>query len=147
MPSVHSGRAVGHKPSSYLNQLLKEQHHDTSGIHILKTRSAKAKGKKLEKWIASKLLSIYPELTEEDIRTPVGAQSGPDIILSKKAKELCPYSFEAKNREVFKSLYSFVNQARVNGPDLEPVVIIKMNRENPMVLIDAEWFFKKVRNG
>lgn len=112
----------------------------------MKPRSAKAKGKKLEKWIAEKLLSIYPELTEEDIRTPIGAQSGPDIILSKKAKELCPYSFEAKNRETFTTLYSFYNQSRGNGPELEPVVIIKMNRENPLVLIDAEWFFKRVRD-
>lgn len=105
----------------------------------MKTRSAKAKGHRLEKWLLNELLSICSDLTADDIRIPVGAETGADLKLSKKAQERIGYGFECKNREIFKTLYGFYDQAISNtqSPN-EPVLIIKMNNREPLAIINAK---------
>lgn len=69
---------------------------------------------------------------------------GEDIQLSQRAKDLIPYQFECKNQERFKTLYDIMAQAKGHGRD-EPVIIIKMNRQEPLVVITAEHFFALLR--
>ena len=46
-----------------------------------------------------------------------------------------------KSREDFKGLYSHYKQATKHTP-LEPMLIVKMNREKPLCIIDLDHFFK-----
>lgn len=103
-------------------------------------RSAKAKGKRLEKWVASLILEAIPDLTEDDVRTTVGSETGEDIKLSKKARQFLNVSIECKNRETFGTIYKFYDQA--SAKEGEPVLVLKMNNKKPLVIVDAEKFFR-----
>lgn len=110
----------------------------------MKTRSAKNKGKRLEKWIKSQLLTTFTDLTDDDIRTTVGAETGADLKLSAKARLLIPYQIESKNQERVKYIYDFYEQAQGHG-NLTPLVIICMNRQKPLAIVDAEHFIKMIK--
>ena len=107
----------------------------------MKTRSAKAKGKRLEKWVLGKILETFPTLTNEDARITIGVETGADIKLSAKAREIFCYSVECKNREVFNTLYSYYTQALKNSTGEQAIVFIKMNDKLPMAIMDAGHFF------
>jgi hypothetical protein len=108
----------------------------------LKTRSAKQKGKTLERLIAQKLLDKFPELTyNEDIRITIGQERGEDLKLSKKAQALIPLQIEAKSRSSM-AIYTYMEQAKSHKAGLEPCVIVKMNRRKPLVCIDLDYFLE-----
>lgn len=109
------------------------------------TRSAKNKGKRLEKWIAAQVRAAYPLLTDDDVRVNIGAETGEDLKLSSKAKHVFPYSVEAKNRETFKTLYGFYKQAAQHPG--EPLLVIKMNHEEPLAILNADYFFELIKKG
>jgi hypothetical protein len=111
----------------------------------MKIRSAKSKGKKLERWIRDKILQYFPSLTEDDVRVTIGQETGADIKLSKKAQEICPYRWESKNRQTFKTLYSYYEQATKHEGTGSAVVILKMNRKPALALLDAELFFELIK--
>ena len=67
---------------------------------------------------------------------------GEDVQLSDKAKKIFPYSIECKNQERMKYLWEAYEQAISNSKNLEPLVIIKINKKKPLVVIDAEYFIK-----
>ena len=105
-------------------------------------RSAKAKGRKLQQWVVEKLLSLMTNLTNLDIKsTPMGV-NGVDVQLSSQALEKFPYSIECKNTERTRTLYNYYRQACSYEELGEPIVIIKMNREKPLAIVDAEHFIK-----
>jgi hypothetical protein len=108
-------------------------------------RSAKAKGKRLEGWIKDQLLKWFPSLTTDDVRTTVSSETGADIKLSKKAQELVKFKFESKNRETFKTLYSYYEQANKHEGAGSAVVVLKMNRKPALALLDAELFFELIK--
>ena len=73
-------------------------------------------------------------------------ESGVDIKLSPKARKLIPYSIECKNKETFKGIYDILKQSKHNSKlNLEPIAVIKMNKVEPLVIVDAKVFFKLVR--
>jgi len=85
---------------------------------------------------------MFPRLTKDDIRCSMMSENGADVKLtSMMARRLFPYSIECKNREDFKGLYSHYKQATKHTP-LEPMLIVKMNREKPLCIIDLDHFFK-----
>jgi hypothetical protein len=110
----------------------------------LKTSSAKQKGRLLQQWTRDLILKEF-NLSEEDVRsTSMGAQ-GEDIQFSKAAAERLRISIECKSRDRV-AVYGFYDQARENTPAArEPVVVIKQNRRCPLVVIDAEYFFKLLK--
>ena len=65
----------------------------------MKTRSAKAKGRRLQNKIRDLLLEEFKELEPDDIRTAIMGETGEDIKLSPAARRKIPYSFECKNQE------------------------------------------------
>ena len=76
--------------------------------------SAKQKGEKFQKFIAeriSKLLNI-PCGKDELIESRGRSQSGTDIRLIGEAKELFPWSIEAKRQEKF-AIPQWIEQAKV----------------------------------
>ncbi len=114
------------------------------GLNKIKTRSAKAKGKSLEKLIQTKILEKFPELKDE-IRVTIGQEHGSDLKLSKKALEVLPIKIEAKSRASM-SVYTYYEQAKSHHGELEPIVIVKMNRRKPLIVMDLEYYLELIRN-
>ena len=111
----------------------------------MKTQSAKAKGRKLQKWMRELLiekLDIHPE----DIESRSMGAGGEDLIMARAAREKFPMSVECKNQEKV-NVWESYKQAEDNSKAYEPVVVIKRNNSKPLVLVDAEYFvsmFKKL---
>ena len=102
--------------------------------------SAKAKGRKLQQWFATKLVEILG-LDPEDLESrPMGSQ-GEDIIMGKQSRNIFPYSIECKNQEAV-NVWKAYEQAESNCGKYEPLVVIKRNRSKPLVLVEAEYFIK-----
>ena len=110
----------------------------------MKTQSAKAKGRKLQKWMRELLiekLDIHPE----DIESRSMGAGGEDLIMARAAREKFPLSIECKNQEKV-NVWESYKQAEENSKDYEPVVVIKRNNSKPLVVIDAEYFVSMFKN-
>ena len=72
-------------------------------------------------------------------------QQGEDIQFSKAVGQRLGISIECKSRDRI-AVYGYFDQARANTPEArEPVVVIKQNRRCPLVVVDAEYFFKLLK--
>ena len=111
----------------------------------MKQKSRKAKGRKLQNFVRDKVLKAFRHLKKGDVVCVENYMPGADIILSKVAKKLCPYSFECKNQEKMKTIYDFYKQASKNSRKLEPVLVMKMNTREPIVVISMEDFFELIK--
>jgi hypothetical protein len=69
-------------------------------------------------------------------------QPGEDIQLSSRARDLFPYSIESKNLKRV-SVYKYYRQAQGHG-DSEPLVVIKQDRSEPLVLISLDHFLNLI---
>ena len=106
----------------------------------MKTSSAKAKGRNLQKKVRERLiekLDIHPE----DIESRSTGASGEDLIMARAAREKFPYSIECKNQEKV-NVWSAYEQASDNSGKYEPIAVIKKNNSKPLVVIDLEAFIK-----
>ena len=109
-------------------------------------KSRKAKGRRLQNFTRDKILKAFPHLKPSDVQCVENYAPGPDIILSKVARKLCPYKFEIKNQDKMKTVYDFYKQASKNARKLEPVVVMKMNTRDPLVIIDFEHFLELIKD-
>lgn len=113
----------------------------------MQARSARAKGKRLENLIKDKLVEAF-SLTSDDIRVAIGAENGADIKLSNKAKALFPFAIECKARAKMDTLYKFYDQAVRNSDKLIPLLVLKADYKNPLVVLDFDYFLTLVnKNG
>lgn len=104
----------------------------------IKTSSAKAKGRNLQKWVREKLieeLNIHPE----DIESRSMGAGGEDLIMARAAREKFPHSIECKNVEKL-NVWEAYEQAKANAGNYEPIVVMKKNHKKPLVVVDAEYF-------
>tara|TARA_R110002020_G_scaffold164025_3_gene350370 strand:+ start:773 stop:1126 length:354 start_codon:yes stop_codon:yes gene_type:complete len=117
----------------------------------MKTKSAKAKGRRLQDWVRNKLIKlidnkVYTHLDEE-ITTAIMGEHGADVKISNSVHHLFPFSIECKNQEKYSAIYNAIDQAR-NHSRYPPIVFLKMNRREPLVVLEAEQFlgdyFEKV---
>ena len=108
----------------------------------MNTATRKAKGKRLQKFVCNLILKYHTILEDKDVQSIRMGRKGEDIQLSEKAKIFIPYSIECKNQEKMKYLWDAYEQAVSNANQLEPMVVLKINHKKPLVLIDAEHFFK-----
>ena len=106
----------------------------------MKTQSAKAKGRRLQQWIRDQLIEKL-EVHPEDIESRSMGAGGEDLIMARAAREKFPYSIECKNQEKL-NVWSAYDQAESNSGNYEPLVVIKRNRQKPLVVLDAEYFMK-----
>jgi hypothetical protein len=111
----------------------------------LKPSSAKAKGRILQQWIRDAILAAFPTLEPDDVRSTAMGQNGSDVQLSPAAQRKFPYAVECKNLAKC-AAYSYYEQAITGSDKLEPLVVLKINRKKPLVLIDAERFMELVKN-
>ncbi len=107
-------------------------------------KSRKAKGRRLQNWAAkkvSKLLNI-PWGKDKDIQGREMGQSGVDVKLYGEALKLFPFSIECKSQETW-SVPAWVRQAQDNEKEgTHWLLICKKNREKPIIILDADVFFK-----
>lgn len=107
----------------------------------MKTKSAKAKGRKLQQEVAKEILRQFPELTEHDVKSTTMGESGLDIQLSTKARQAFPFAVECKNCERTQP-WKWFEQAEAHSEKekLYPLVVFKKNRKQPLVMLDFELF-------
>jgi len=115
----------------------------------MKTQSAKAKGRKLQQWVRNAILELVSTLEEDDVKSTSMGANGEDVQLSPAARKRMPISIECKARKSI-AVYSYYAQAQENCPEnIEPVVVVKADRKNPLAIVDAEYFLRilsKVRH-
>ena len=112
----------------------------------MKTRSRKAKGRRLQNWVRDELLSLFTTLSNDDIYCAIMGESGADVKFSPLAQKIIPYSIECKNKETFSGVYKIIEQAHGNCKTTQvPLGIIKMNNLQPLAIVDAQHFFNLVR--
>jgi len=107
------------------------------------TASRKAKGRRLQKWVQEFILELFPELTDRDVRSASMGVTGEDIQFSQRAKEKIDLSIECKNRARV-AIYKDFKQACGHGAN--PCLIVKADGERPLAVVDAEFFFRMVRD-
>ena len=105
---------------------------------IMKTQSAKAKGRRFQQWVRDKLIEVL-DIHPEDIESRSMGAGGEDLIMARAARETFPYSIECKNQEKI-NLWESYKQATENSGKYEPVVFIKRNNHKPLVVVDADYF-------
>jgi len=111
----------------------------------MKPSSAKAKGRRLQQFVATALRSFL-NMTEQDIKsTPMGAP-GVDIWMSSEALKKLPLSIECKNVEKI-MIWQAIEQAEVNSvPGTIPAVIFCKNNETPQIVLPFLDFLALVGN-
>ena len=105
---------------------------------VMKTQSAKAKGRRLQQWVRNLLIEKL-EVHPEDVESRSMGAGGEDLIMARAAREKFPYSIECKNQEKV-NIWESYSQAVENSKDYEPIVVVKRNNHKPLVLVDAEYF-------
>jgi hypothetical protein len=108
------------------------------------TRSRKAKGRRFQNEVANRIgeLLNIPVEKDGDIESRPMGQSGVDIILRGKAKELFSFATEIKNQETF-SIPAWVKQAKANQGDFKYwMLAITKNRWDKLVILDMDTFFE-----
>lgn len=108
----------------------------------MKTTSKKAKGRYLQNWTRDIILHEHPSLEEDDVRSTSMGVSGVDIQLSPAAKKLVPFAIECKNRANMTVYKDYEQAVRNCTKETIPIAVLKANRKKPLVVCDAEWFFK-----
>lgn len=109
--------------------------------------SAKSKGRSLQQWACQRISELLnlPWGKDELIASREASQSGTDVRLVGEAKVRFPYSVECKWQESW-ALPAWVKQARSNQAEgTNWLLIIKKSHMNPLVVMDAEQFFKLLK--
>ncbi len=109
----------------------------------LKPSSAKAKGRVLQQAVRDLILAKF-NLEQDDVRSVSMGATGEDLLLSPAARRQLPISLECKSRASI-SVYGFYEQAKANAGGYEPVVVVKQNRDKPLVVVDCVYFFELLR--
>ena len=110
----------------------------------MKTQSAKAKGRNLQKWVVNKLIEEF-DIHPEDIKSCSMGAGGEDVVMARSAREKFPFSVECKNVEKL-NVWDAYEQAKANSSGYEPIVVMKKNHKKPLVVLDAEHFISMVKN-
>lgn len=105
----------------------------------ISTAAAKAKGRNLQKAVRDALLSVFPSLTRDDVRSCPMGSSGTDIQLSQAAQAVIPYDVECKARAKIGLVYDAIAQAK-RHPDRPAIAVVKADRKAALVVMDLETF-------
>jgi hypothetical protein len=104
----------------------------------VKTKSAKAKGRRLQSHLAERILYWFPSLQADDVRPAVMGESGEDIKLSPKARTALPASFECKNTEAL-NVWAAMAQCEANAPaGTTPVLVFSRNRSKVYAVVAVD---------
>ena len=110
------------------------------------SRAAKAKGRTGQNEIRDKLLEVFPEFEEDDIKSTTMGDTGEDIQLSPAARKKIPITIEVKRRKSgMKTAYDYMEQASKHGKG-EPVVFFRAVRKSWITMISLEHYMDLLRN-
>lgn len=105
-----------------------------------KPQSRKAKGRALQQHVRDRITEVFG-LEEGDVESRSMGAGGVDIMLSPKARAVCPLSIECKNTRVVPSGKA-IEQARYNAyKDTLPLVVWKPHGGeymNALVMVPLE---------
>lgn len=110
----------------------------------MKTSSAKDKGRRLQKWVAHRISKLTGMECGPDcpIESRQMGQNGPDIRLDSEARKRFPFTIECKNQENW-TVPASIDQAKSNCyDDTDWILVLSKNRYKPVIVMDAEAFFK-----
>jgi len=112
----------------------------------IKVSSGKAKGRKLQQILCafiSKAIGIeWGSEDEKLIQSRPMGQKGVDVVLKNEALQKFPFSCECKWNEKW-NVVAAIKQAKANTkPDTDWLLCYKKNHLDPIVILDAEVFFK-----
>lgn len=111
----------------------------------MKTRSAKAKGRRLQNTVRDLIQEHFPHLHPDEVVSTQMGGSGVDIQLSPAARKVFPYSIECKNSEKI-AIWSALEQAETNAKEgTVPALFFKRNRSKMYVALEAEHFFALIQ--
>ena len=111
----------------------------------MKTRSAKAKGRRACQDVKELFEKYAPDLKPGDIEVTSSGVVGEDLKLSPAARDLYPFVCEVKNQESLE-IWKALEQAESHSRDgLVPLLFFRRNRSKLFVALDAESFIKLVR--
>ncbi len=105
--------------------------------------SAKAKGRRLQQWVAKKISDITGIESGKDclIESREMGQDGVDVKLYGIAREKFPFSVECKNQETW-SILQYIRQAKTNNiKGTDWILFLKKNGHEEIAVIDANAFF------
>jgi hypothetical protein len=112
----------------------------------MKARSAKHKGRRLQKTVRKAILDQFSELAETDVKVAFRSEPGTDIQLSALARSLFPYSVECKNVERL-NVWSALAQAQNNVREgTAALLIFGRNRTEPYVALPLTEFMKLLKH-
>lgn len=109
----------------------------------MKTSSAKAKGRRLQTWVANQVSRVtgYKSGKDKHIAPREMGQSGTDIRLVGEVREDFPFSVECKNAEKW-DMHEWIKQAKDNQePNMDWMLVVSRNRDHKYVIMDALEFF------
>jgi hypothetical protein len=113
----------------------------------ISVQAAKSKGRELQKWVCEKVAELtgLSHGPDEPISSRPMGQSGTDVRLDTVACTLFPFSVECKRCESW-AVHQWIEQAKQNQmPDTDWLLVAKRNRKPPVVIIDAEVFFRLLK--
>jgi len=110
------------------------------GYFFMKTQSAKAKGRRLQQWVRTKLIEML-DVHPEDIESRSMGAGGEDLIMARAARSKFPHSIECKNVEKL-NVWDAYEQAVLNSGEYEPLLIMKKNGKKPLAVVDAEYLIR-----
>ena len=114
----------------------------------MKTKSCKAKGRKLCQEVRELLFKYAPDLKLDDIRVTPSGCVGEDLLLSPAARQIYQIIIEGKNQESL-NIWAALKQAESHKKDPDslaaPVVFFRRNHSRIYVALGAEDFIRLVR--
>lgn len=109
---------------------------------MISVKSRKAKGRRLQDWVRKQLIKQFG-FKATSVRTAVMGERGIDVQLQPNSLKRFPYAIECKNQERYRGLYQAWDQTLYNTKKgMEPLLVIKANSRQPLIVVDAEHFFK-----
>jgi len=107
-------------------------------------KSAKAKARKLQDWVAEQVSIItgIPWGKDCDIEGRPMGQAGVDLILHGRAKELFPFSVEDRWQETW-AIPQWIRDSKDNqAKGTDWLLFCKRSHDKPVVIMDAGVFFR-----
>jgi hypothetical protein len=110
----------------------------------MNTAGCKAKGRSLVIEIKTWLHKMFPEFVDHDVIIPASSANGEDLLLSPTLREVFPFSIECKRTEGLAGNYKFMKQAQANAGEYTPIVIMRSNHEEALVMMTLSDFEKLI---
>jgi len=111
---------------------------------LIQPNSAKAKGRRAQQYVRDKLLSLFPQLEPDDVKSTSMGASGEDVQLSPSARKLAPYQIEVKNKAT-SQIHTYYEQAQTHGKH-EPLVIVHKDRGLYLAIVSLDHFLSLIKN-